>query len=51
MRPPVPYVCEEIGCKCISLCLDMSHQMMILKKVVFLAVNVYRHHISRSWEV
>ncbi len=41
----------HFGCKCISLCLDMSHQMTILKKVVFLAVNVYRHHIRLSWAV
>ncbi len=47
------YVCvnPHFGCKCISLCLDMSHQMTILKKVVFLAVNVYRHNIRLSWAV
>lgn len=39
------------GCKCTSLCLDMSHQIMILKQVVFLAVNVYRRNISLSWAV
>jgi len=38
-------------CKCISLCLDMSHQTMILKKGVFLALNVYGLHIKLSWAV